>query len=248
MNRLYPIGLLLLLLAAACHKKDDPVNTPATGNVTITIQNMCGTDPLTLNTVWYKNANGDSIRISKFNYFISNIKLVKDDGSTFAEVESYHLIQGDKESSKTFSISNVPFGTYKSMSFIIGVDSARNVSGAQTGDLDPASGMFWDWNTGYVMAKMEAESPQAIQTGTSVIYHLGGYGGDVNVLRTVSLQLPSLTISKDKLPNLHMKADAMEWFKTPNLIKVKDLSVLAGKNAYFIADNYVDMFSVDHVD
>jgi len=248
MKRLHIAGLIVFLLITACHKKDDPVNTPATSNITVTLQNMCGTDPLTLNTVWYKNANGDSIRISKFNYFISNIKLVKEDGTVFAETESYHLVQGDKENSKTFTISNVPFGTYTSMSFIIGVDSARNVSGAQTGDLDPTSGMFWDWNTGYVMAKMEAESPQATETGTSVIYHLGGFGGDVNVLRTVSLQLPKLIISKDKSPNLHMKADAMEWFKTPNLIKVKDLSVLAGKNAYFIADNYVDMFSLDHVD
>jgi hypothetical protein len=246
MNKIVLIAAIICLWG--CKKKDDPVNPVTTGNVTVKLDNRCGTDPLVLNTIWYTNANGDSIKISKFNYFISNIKMVKEDGTVFAETESYHLVQGDKESSKTFTVSNVPFGTYKSMSFMIGVDSARNVSGAQTGDLDPTSGMFWDWNTGYVMAKMEAESPQATQTGMSVIYHLGGFGGDVNVLRTVSLQLPTLIISKEKSPNLHMKADAMEWFKTPNLINVKDLSVLAGKNAYFIADNYVDMFSLDHVD
>lgn len=246
MNKLVLLAAIVCLWG--CKKKDEPINNTTTGNVTIKLEHVCNTDPLVFNTVWYMNANGDSLKISKFNYYISNIKLVKDDGTTFVENESYHLIQGDIESSKTFSISNVPLGTYKSISFMIGVDSVRNVSGAQTGALDPANGMFWNWNTGYVMAKMEGESPQAAQTGNSVIYHLGGYGGDVNVLRTVSIQLPTLTVSKDKSPALHMKADAMEWFKTPNLIKLNELSVLAGKNANLIADNYMDMFSVDHID
>jgi hypothetical protein len=45
--------------------------------------------------------------------------------------------------------------------FLLGVDSARNVSGIQTGALDPARGMFWTWNSGYVMAKIEGSSPSA---------------------------------------------------------------------------------------
>ena len=54
----------------------------------------------------------------------------------------------------------MPAGNYNSLSFLLGVDSMHNVSGAQTGALDPANDMFWTWNSGYVMAKMEGASPR----------------------------------------------------------------------------------------
>lgn len=244
------LAAIVSIVFSGCGKDPAPAvtNPPTTGNMSVTFENVAGNEPLALETTWYKNENGDSIKITTFNYFISNIKLVKEDGTVFAETESYHLIEESKSVSKKFTIGNIPFGKYKSISFIIGVDSARNVSGAQTGALDQSSGMFWDWNTGYVMAKMEAESPQATKSSRSVIYHLAGFSGEINVLRTVTLQLPAAEVSSTNTPNLHIKADALEWFKTPNLINVKDLSILAGKNALTIADNYADMFSVEHVD
>ena len=52
----------------------------------------------------------------------------------------------------------------------LGVDSLRNVTGVQTGALDPAMDMYWTWNTGYVMAKLEAAAQQAlIRRGTSLV-------------------------------------------------------------------------------
>ena len=58
----------------------------------------------------------------------------------------------------------LPEGDYTELQFLLGVDSLHNVSGAQTDDLDPAKDMFWTWNSGYVMAKMEGNSP-AVKTG-----------------------------------------------------------------------------------
>lgn len=238
--------MLLGMHISSCTKKDDIVGEEKNvGTVKILIDNVAGDKPLELNTAWYKTANGDSLQITTYNYFISNIKLTATDGTVYEEPESYHLILGNNASSHTFSMNNVPAAKYKSMSFMIGVDSTRNVSGAQTGALDPNSGMFWDWNTGYVMAKMEGNSPNA--TEGKLIYHLGGYTASDNVLRTVNLSA-DFSVIKGGTGNIHMKSDALEWFKTPNLISIKDLSVLTIKTSKPVVDNYMDMFSIDHID
>lgn len=235
-----------LVIFASCTKKPDPVTENLnTGNVKVTVENMAGNQILALDNTWYKTENGDSIQITTYNYFISNIVLTKADGSTYKETESYHLIMENDSKSKTFTIPAVPVGKYTNISFLIGVDSARNVSGAQTGALDPNTGMFWDWNTGYIQAKMEAKSPQAKEG--NLIYHLGGYSGEYNMLRTVLLKI-DMNVDKTKTTNIHMKSDALEWFKTPNKISIKDLSIITIKTSAPIADNYMDMFSIDHID
>ncbi|HLO70563.1 MAG TPA: MbnP family protein [Flavipsychrobacter sp.] len=242
------LGLLFLILLqmAACTKKPDIVvdSTPK-GKISITIENYAGTQILKLNDVWYKNENGDSLQISVFNYFISNIKLTRDDGFVYAEPESYHLVRENNLSTKSFTIENVPPGNYKTISFMIGVDSTHNVSGAQTGDLDPNTGMFWDWNTGYIMAKLEGKSPAS--SGGIVLYHLGGYSGANNAIRTVSFN-QDLALSDKQSKTIHLKADVLEWFRTPTTIKIKEIDVVSANSTKIIADNYADMFTIDHID
>lgn len=237
-----------LLLLVACTKKNDSVtDLKQTGKVTIAIENYAGNQLLKLNDTWYINENGDSLQFTIYNYFISNIKLTNTDGTIFAEDESYHLIVQADAGSKTFFINNVPYGSYKSISYIIGVDSARNVSGAQTGALDQATGMFWDWNTGYVMAKMEANAPRS--PNGNVVYHTGGYSGINSSLRTVVFNNLSINVAESKTPQIHIKSDALEWFKTPKTISVKDMPVFGNiAGIKIIADNYADMFTVDHID
>ena len=75
----------------------------------------------------------------------------------------------------TLTLSDVPEGSYTEMSYVLGVDSTRNVSGAQAGALSTANGMFWSWSTGYIMLKAEGTSPNS-GTG-SFSFHLGGFSG-----------------------------------------------------------------------
>lgn len=248
--------LLLMFCACtllfSCRKKEDP-STPVEGKsqIRITFQNIAGSTPVVLNKGWYKNEHGDSLSITSLKYYISNINLYAADGSIYAEPESYHLIDEEADTSKSFYIANVPPNTYTKIVFTIGVDALRNTSGAQTGALDPMYGMFWDWNTGYVMARMEGYSPQSTFPDKKFFFHIGGYKGQYNVLRQVNLLLPVITeVSKTKNPNLHITADALEWFKTPNQI---DLSITnaeqtPGAVVDKIADNYADMFKIDHID
>lgn len=77
---------------------------------------------------------------------------------------------------------------YDSITFLIGVDSLHNVSGAQTGALDPVNDMFWTWNSGYVMAKLEGNSSSSPQMNQKFEYHIGGYSGKHNVVKKLSFR------------------------------------------------------------
>ncbi|MBS1588631.1 MAG: hypothetical protein JST52_03355 [Bacteroidetes bacterium] len=249
MKKLLAFLLIVSVCFGACRKKEDenPAPLGAYGKLKISIQNMAGTEKLKLDSAWYKTEHGDSLKAWEFKYYFTNIELLKD-STEFREKESYYLVNERQDASKSWIIDSIPTGTYTKIRFLIGVDEARNTSGAQTGALDPGNGMFWDWNSGYIMAMFEGISPSA---PSPISYHITGFSDLNSVLRTVTLTFPTpITIKAGSTPNLHLKADLLEWFKTPYTIDVATLPVIttAGASAMRMANNYADMFSIDRID
>lgn len=243
------------LLLNSCSKDDGPAATdPVTGKGTtkIIFENYVGDKILEMGkSIAYINANGDSFSVTDYKYYISNIKLLKADGSEYAEVESYHLLNQAEETSLSFDIADVPAGSYTGVRLLLGVDSTRNVSGAQTGALDPIHGMFWTWSSGYIMAKIEGKSPQSSEATDKYSFHLGGFSGANSVLQEVTLTLPEhLVITKDKSSTIKIKSDVLKWFDAPNLIKFDVLNQVgsAGPDAHKISQNYKRMLSVTAVE
>lgn len=255
--------ILITLVFFSCRKKDDPVVNPAPDSpadtatagepnfqLRLNIQNMAGNQPLELEQRWYVTENGDSIQINEYKYYLSNFTLIGDSVS-YSEPESYYLIDQKDVASRSFTIDSIPAGHYKKISFLIGVNHERNTSGAQTGALDPMHEMFWDWNTGYIMAKLEGLSPQAGTFQGRIAYHIAGFSGMNSVLRTVTLEFPAPVEIKDgTIPRLAVKADILEWFRTPNLIKINELPVIGntGPEAAKMAANYADMFTIVQIE
>ena len=240
-------------MVVGCRKKSDPApsNNPQPeqkASLRFTFNHVVGNDPLALNTSWYKNENGDSFKVSIYKYYVTNIVLIKGD-SSYNVPESYYLIDESNSGSKSFTLENIPSGAYDEVRFMIGVDEPRNTSGAQTGALDPIHGMFWDWKTGYIMAKLEGVSPQAPGTG-AFFYHTGGFKVPDGAQRSVRLKLPKkATVAPKYYPNIIFRSDVLEWFKTPNKVSIATLnSVMTQKaDVKTIADNYADMFTVEDV-
>jgi hypothetical protein len=243
------IALLFIVSTLFTGCKKDPESEPqGVGQLRIEFENVVGDDPLTLNTQTYTNANGDAFTVTMFKYYISNIKLQKADGSEYVQPESYYLIDEEEASSKVITLDSIPTGDYTGITFTIGVDSTRNVSGAQTGALDPLHGMFWTWNSGYIYVKMEGYSPQSANGG--LVFHIGGFKSPNNCIRSVSPEMEGkkFSIKTTSTPEVHFKADMAEMFKGTNVIKFSELSfTMGGPNSVPVANNYVGMFTLDHI-
>ena len=61
----------------------------------------------------------------------------------------------------------------KRIYFQIGIDSLTNVSGDLDGDLDPALGMYWAWNSGYINMKLEGKSSSCKSVKKEFQFHIG---------------------------------------------------------------------------
>jgi hypothetical protein len=225
-----------------------PVDT--TGTVNIQLSNVVNGDPLILSTSTYTNANNDEFKVNMYKYYFTNIVLETATGFRWTQPESYYLVDQSNSSSLKLIITGVPRANYTKIEFKIGVDGSRNTSGAQTGALDPAKGMFWTWSSGYIMAKMEGTSPQSSDPGKKVVLHLGGFTGTYSSVRNFSFTFPNTAnVTETHSSTINMKNDLAEWFKTPNTISFNSTNNLMSVDAESkkIADNYADMFTLTSV-
>ncbi|MBX2893471.1 MAG: hypothetical protein KF734_21335 [Saprospiraceae bacterium] len=246
------------------HDHDDDLT--GVGDVEIEFDHRAGTDALVFGSE-YTNAAGEKLKFTTFNYFVSNIVLIKGDGTEFVvpRNDSYFLVKHDEPSTRAIKLSNVPAGDYSKLRFTIGVDSLKSVSdiSERQGVLDPAgaaNGMYWSWNSGYIFVKVEGTSPAApIEPGSGeriFQYHTGLYGGfttpTLNNLKTVTLDIPHGDVAKVRKghhsPHFHLFVDILEMFKNPTNISVaSNPTSHGGPFSKTVADNYADMFSIDHV-
>jgi len=249
--------LTVLSLSIVACKDDDETPSPAAptaGTVTLEITNVAGTVNVDeTGATSYINSSGESFTVEKLKYYVSNVRLYNGGTLVYTMPESYFLVDESVQTSTKLEIPNVPAGSYTSVLFDIGVDSARNVSGAQTGALDPANNMFWTWTTGYIFFKIEGKSPASPQADSSFIYHIGGYqnGNNTNAIREVNIDFTgdSLVVNGAREAEIHVFADVLKLFSTQTNISIANLSLqmAPGVNALLIADNYANMFTFDHI-
>jgi hypothetical protein len=240
------VPVFALLMLGSCQKSI----TAKIGVVKFTFRNMVGGAPMVLESGMYTNSFGEAYNITRFKYYVSNIRLTGTGGQAM-EPNSYHLVDESIPGSLSFSFET-DVNNFSGIGFLIGVDSARNVSGAQTGALDPLKDMFWTWNSGYIMAKMEGTSPQSNQAGGKIEYHIGGFSGVNGALKTVNLSFPAgkmLMINESKTSKVIVDADFNDWWQTPNDLKIVNTPVCTtpGALAKQVADNYSKMFTVTDV-
>lgn len=192
----------------------------------------------------YTNSLQESYTITKLRYYISNITLLHNE--TLHDTSNYQLI--DLAGSTSFTIP-VNEGKYNDISFLLGIDSLRNCSGAQEGVLDPMRDMFWTWNTGYVVLKMEGRS-NVSPVKKRLEHHIGGYRFGNNVSSRVTITFPDeLKIKENSNTEIVIAVDLDRYWNGVNKISIKEepLCTLPGKQAQKIAANFPGMFSLSAI-
>ncbi|MBC7571233.1 MAG: hypothetical protein H7319_16100 [Spirosoma sp.] len=266
MRRLFlSLSLLTAALLAgflACNTNDPEAARPP-AKFGLDFSNVVGTQPLQLGTVAYKNASGESFTPTNFNYFVSNIRLIRTDGSAYVvpQDSSYFLIRQTDPATQKITLNNVPEGSYKAVSFVLGVDSLRSTAdiSKRTGALDPAvdhtgaNGMYWSWNSGYIFMKLEGTSPSAPRDATgrgNFRYHIGYFGGrdtkTINNLKTITVSFGADVAQVDpfRQPAVQIQADVLTIFDGTTPISIKAYpEVMISPFSATVAKNYAGMFS-----
>ncbi len=242
--------LALLFFFTTSFQNRKTLERSRVATVKITFNNMVKNYKIALHDSVYTNPFGEKYNITKFRYYVSDISLISA-GKKISEKNSCHLIDESDDESKSFSIL-VPEGNYSSLKFLSGVDSLLNVSGAQSGALDPTKDMFWTWNSGYVMAKLEGNSPSSTLVNNKYEFHIGGFSGKYNVLKNIELNFPEnkrMYFAAGKTTQIIINADVNAWWQNPNDIKIAEHANITspGKLALVISDNYAKMFHIEKI-
>lgn len=249
LKQLVIIPALLLLTACVKDTKIEP--EPETEpSLVVSFKAMVNNQQLVPTTGNYTNTSGDAFSVTKFNYMVSNVILTSTEGKTFVEPESYHLIK-HVGGSNTFTINNLPKGSYSKIEFVLGVDSIRNISGAQTGALDTGNDMYWDWNTGYIFFKLEGEytsNNTPDKSGYSI--HIGGFAGPYKCLQNCSLSLAQpIEARANKQSKLYCLTNVDEIFVKPTTLGFDYYYENVNEKTFRqISINYKDMISVEKVE
>lgn len=251
------LAILAIATLAGCKKDpDDPKIDPNAekGKLRIEFESRAGNSALVLNDQTYATASGDTVKITTFNYYVSNVVLIKKGGGEEALPKTYHLVKTGESASRIVTLSDVPVGEYEGVKFVVGVDARRNTCsatdewagdcGAQDGALDPANGMYWSWNSGYIFFKLEG-----FYAGDSVLqYHIGGSRDPHSavVVATPDMKGKTFKVEAGKTPEVHFYADALEIFKTLSP-KTSPKIHMPGEKAAGAAAAYKSMFTLDHI-
>jgi hypothetical protein len=144
----------------------------------IKVNLMAGLDSLSLGKM-YKTPSGAQYQVDLLKFYISNITLLKSDGSslnvpglslaTFTQekpdegsrtMDNGQMYQSASTQGVTVMKLDVPTGDYKGIRFEIGVPSTLNHLDAslQILPLGLDAGMFWAWNPGYIFYRFEGKT------------------------------------------------------------------------------------------
>ncbi len=146
----------------------------------INITSLWNNDTIKLGKI-YTTKNGDTISFSNIKFYLSNLY---NNDPTNDNIETirrdYHLIDLSDKTKNYICINNDEYNQLGKYELSIGVDSITNSMGIGKGDLDPALGMYWTWQTGYIQVKLEGNYSGCVQDSGEFTLHLGGYDPPYN--------------------------------------------------------------------
>jgi hypothetical protein len=205
-------------------------------DVTVLMNLNFNNESLVLTDKKYVTKTKDTVIITKLKFYLSNVVLELEDGSQYKESNSIHLVDAETLSSLGFNLKNVPDIKIIKIRFNIGIDSLTNVSEKFEGDLDPALGMYWAWNTGYINMKLEGKSSSCTSVKKEFQFHIGGYLPKQNALQKIELNVA-------ESQNIIIKVELDRWLDTLSLKETNSI-MIPGEKAIAMAQKYKNMFKI----
>ncbi|GGC41942.1 hypothetical protein GCM10011386_37590 [Parapedobacter defluvii] len=225
----YSILFVAILILISCSKDDD---NPVANNVTLHFNNTFKNTTIVLGDATSStatantSAEGQVHHFSELKYVISNIRLVKADGSeipyNISDLDKgATVVDHSKAQTLDYVLTNIPVGEYRQLKFGLGVKPELNTLDearfpnfyAEAGANDTK--MHWEWGTGYRFTKIEGfydtdHKQLSIHTGSTVEGTNGEpdtYTQGVDAYRDITLTLPDNAVVGRNAPRITINAD-----------------------------------------
>ena len=230
---------LLLITAFALTfsscKKDKSIET----NLEVNFSQTVNGESLEQNALQYTNADGQDYSVKKLWYIISDITLHSDEGENV--IKDYHFIDISNPSTLSFTINDLEDGNYNSISYIIGLDSTKNINNLYVNEAFHTT-MFWPemMGGGYHYMKLEGNF-----TNDTTFYntHTGGtMGMDYSFNHTDVISLISDKNTLDVSMSINMEIN--NWYQNPNSITLSTDGIMGNMELQMqLKQNGADVFS-----
>lgn len=184
---------------------------------------------LVTGTAYDKEAHNTTISAARM--YVSQFAFYKQGRKVAAFEDSYFLLDAERPESQSRKLT-IPDGlAFDEVRFLIGIDEKTNDAGIGSGDLDPAKGMYWAWQSGYINMKLEGKSD-----GTGFTYHIGGFLPPYLSAREVRLPVDN-TDTISICVDIKKLLDGIDVKLTPHIMS-------PGTKAMTMSDSAAKMFSI----
>ncbi len=226
-NLLFLTFLSLVLMSSSCDKKPQ---VETTSDIKMNFKANYDGDLLLLEKEYLYGADDIPIKFSQFNFYISNISLLKQNGSEFDETElleidfvnfPYNFNKADSaELGQTLQINNIPVGDYDGIKIGFGVPADFNRTKPNDYSSENSLSMashYWDGWSSYIFAKIEGKADMDFDgtfetnDGEGLAYHMGT--DEVYTTRTL---FDKFSLIDNQTLNLQLNIDVKKLFVMPN--------------------------------
>jgi hypothetical protein len=220
---LLPVIFLTAFFSCKKEPNGNDNNNPKDSTVVIVeFKAKMNGENLVIKTGEYLNISGYKIKFETLRFYLSNLKLVKDDNSevllkdvSFLDFVNNHNNDADKGEQ---IIITTDAGSFKSVKFGVVVDPSLNNSDPsvypETHPLSIYTGEHWSWNTGYIFFKLEGRyDTLGVNPNLAPIFlfHLG-----TNPLYLEKVLSKNITVVKEDTTRIKIILNAEKLFFSAN--------------------------------
>lgn len=234
------IGVLFIMLFSC--KKDKTISevSEPSQSVYLSIAYKVDNEFLVTNHFNYKTQAGYNYSVTNLVYYLSQISLIKSDGSNIL-LKKFQYVDATVSETNHLILENVPEGNYLGIAFNIGLDSLQNRS-----DMLPATpeniNMQWPepMGGGYHFLRLEGHYKDSLGT-FGYAMHLG-----TNACLIPIKINKRIVVSADGLTSVNLIMNINEWFRNPYIFDFNtDGNYIMGNLAAMkkIALNGTDVFN-----
>lgn len=262
MKTLSLVLLSMSVLLLSCEK--DSNNPQGSAAIAFKFDHILDGSAVTFDQLIYQNAAGNDYEVTEVQWFVSDIQLNGEDGSTsITQDDNIHYIDTNIPGTETWLVTEgIPRTIYSSLTLTFGIKGDKNTVG-RFPDL-PESNMIWPYhmggdNGGYHYMKLNGFWLDTLAIRQPFNFHLGvGPVQEEDGTTTYHQNWFELTIpvnidarSKDEIVMVPVLMNIENWFENPNTWNWDEIGPKIMKNqsamAMGIANGETDVLEVGQV-